>query len=285
MKRIMMALAVALMTASCDRREIEMDADINSADSTMTSMVITFSFQNFSMIPMTRATLSDAGVCDLWLFDYMDGSLVSSVHQSSDDEGFGSLSINADYGEHRLYFVAAAGSDPVVDGTTISWNIPRDTFWKSITLNIAPSTSSTQSVVLQRVVTRFRIAVTDEVPDGIAALCLAPSHWYYGLDYTTGEPVDDRSSVRSVNIPASYIGTSGSLAMAIFGLCPSEGYSTAIRVTAKSSDESPMADITLSDVPLQRNRITSYSGELFSATRSMSVSVDDAWNDDYASTW
>ena len=54
MKRIMMALAVALMTASCDRREIEMDADINSADSTMTSMVITFSFQNFSMIPMTH---------------------------------------------------------------------------------------------------------------------------------------------------------------------------------------------------------------------------------------
>lgn len=285
MKKIMMALAVAMLTAACDRRETQLDAELNPVDSTMTTMEIHFSFQNFSIIPMTRSTLSDAGVSDLWLFDYLDGALVATVHQTKDDDGFGTVSLTADYGDHMIYFVASAGGEPVVDGTTITWTIPRDTFWKSLVLTVAPATSSNQSVSLQRVVTRFRVAATDEVPDGIATLCLTPSHWYYGLDYTTGEPVDDRNTVRSVNVPASYIGTSGSLAMAIYGFCPSSGMETDIQVTAKASDESTMADITLSGVPLQRNRITSYSGELFGATRSMSVSVDDTWDEDYDAVW
>lgn len=280
----MMALAGALMLAACDRHESELTSDILPADS-LGTVDIRFTFGNIAVVPMTRATLSEAQLTDLWMFDYLDGSLVNTVHQSSADAGFGQVSLSADYGEHTFYFVAAAGAEPAIDGTTISWTSVKDTFWSSMSLTVSPGMAASRQVVLQRVATRLRVAVDDEVPANLAKLTLTPSHWYYGLDYITGEPVDDRSTPRSVNVPASYAGTSGNLAMAIYGICDGEGYSTDVQVTATGSDESLLADITLTGVPLQRNRVTSYSGSLFSSTRSMTVSVDDAWADQYASTW
>jgi hypothetical protein len=41
----------------------------------------------------TRASLDDVKMKDLWLFDYVGGNPVQSVHQSSTDAGFGSASV------------------------------------------------------------------------------------------------------------------------------------------------------------------------------------------------
>ena len=285
----MMAVAVALILPtmfSCNREDDEPLRESPAQRDTMQQMVIHFEFpMAVSVQPMTRATLADAQLTDLWLFDYMNGSLVNTIHQTSDDVNFGSIALNTDYGDHNLYFVASRGTSPTVNGTTIVWSRPSDTFWSSMSLTVVPGMSATQSVTLSRVVTRLRISVTDEVPATLSKFSIIPAHWYYGLDYTTGEPTDDHQTARTIEVPSSYINTTGQLAMSIYGLCSATEYTTDITVSALASDESTIASLTLSDVPLRRNRITSYTGQLFGHANAVSVSVSDGWDDEHTVNW
>lgn len=284
MKKILMAMAAALMLAACGNGDGELVADVTPAD-TMKTAKITFTFGSYSQQSMTRATLSDAQMTDLWMFDYMNDELVQTIHQTSDADGFGAVSINADYGEHHFCFVASRGTDPTVDGTVISWARPSDTFWTTSSLNIQPNTSGNQQISLQRVATRLRISVTDEVPATLSKLAVTPSAWYYGLDYLTGEATTEQTTERTVSIPESYIGTTGNLTMSIYGLSPATEWQTDVTVTAKASDETQIASVTIPSVPFTRNRITSYTGSLFGQTRAFTISVDSEWLDDYEATW
>lgn len=288
MKKFMMAIAAAsMLLTSCEREDCaEMSVNLTMpADSMATHKVISFTFYGIAQEAMTRAALSDVSMTDLWLFDYVGGTLQQTVHQVSTDDGFGTVSIDADYGDHTIYFVASRGDTPTVSGTTISWAKPSDTFWASLALTIAPSTSVSHSVTLQRVAARLRITITDEIPSGLATLSVTPSRWYYGLDILTGEATDSRTTARTVNVPASYVGTSGQLSASFYCLSPSTAWQTDITLTAKASDASTISEISISDIPMQRNRITSFSGTLFSVGRSMTVSVDDGWGDEITGTW
>lgn len=283
---MVVTMTYAIVLTSCEREDcVPLSVNIQMPDSMQTHKTVTFTFDGIEISPMTRASLSDVQMRDLWLFDYIDGSLAQTIHQVSSDDGFGTVSIDADYGEHTIYFVASRGDTPTVSGKTISWAKPSDTFWQTITLTIEPQTSSTQSVTLQRVATRLRITVTDEIPTTLATLNVTPSVFYYGLDYTTGEATDSRTTARTVNVPASYVGTSGQLSASFYCLSPSTAWQTDITLTAKASDASTISEISISDIPMQRNRITSFSGTLFSAGRSMTVSVDDAWGEENTGTW
>jgi hypothetical protein len=288
MKKILLALAVAMIlpTTSCTRSDDEPTTAAESPRDTMQQMTIRFTFPMATSVrPMTRGTLADAQMTDLWLFDYMDGTLTNTIHQTADDATFGSISLQADYGSHQLYFVASRGTTPTVSGTTITWVKPSDTFWGSLALDVAPGMSVTQSVALARVATRLRIAVTDEVPATLSQFSITPAHWYYGLDYTTGEPVGEQQTARTVDVPSSYVGTTGQLAVSIYGLCPATDYTTDVAVSALTQDGSPLATLTLSDVPLRRNRVTSYSGQLFGHAGMLTVSLNDAWEDDLTVSW
>ena len=286
-KMMMVVIMIcAIILSSCEREDcVEMSVNIQMPDSMKTHKTVTFTFDGIEISPMTRATLSDVQMTDLWLFDYVGGSLAQTIHQVSTDDGFGTVSIDADYGEHTIYFVASRGDTPTVSGTTISWEKPSDTFWQNVILNIEPQTANAQSVTLQRVATRLRITITDEIPSTLASLCVTPSTWYYGLDYTTGEATDSRTTARTVNVPASYVGTSGQLSASFYCLSTSTAWQTDITLTAKASDASTISEISISDIPMQRNRITSFSGTIFSVGRSMTVSVDDAWEEEYTGTW
>lgn len=281
---VLASVAVAMLTACSNEPEDVLTVKTVAPRDTMASTTITFTFCNISMESMTRATLAESQMTDLWLFDYMDGELQTTIHQTSEDDGFGAITLTADYGEHSLYFVASRGDTPTIDGTTISWAKPSDTFWQNVILNIEPQTSTNQSVVLQRVVTRLRIAVTDEVPANLKTLSVTPATWYYGIDYTTGDAVNSQSTPRVITVPSSYVGTKN-LATSFYCLCPADGFETDITVTAKDADETAVANIALQDVPFERNRITNYSGSLFTQNRAVSVSTDDEWLDEYTTTW
>ena len=281
------AVAVILPTVmSCTKGEGSLDVSVITQDK-MEKKTITFTFggESIEQSPMTRGSLSDANITDLWLFDYIGSELQQTVHQQSTDDGFGAVSLTADYGEHTLYFVASRGDTPTIDGTVISWVKPSDTFWQGITLDIQPSTATAQSVGLQRVATRLRITVTDEVPSDLATLSVTPSHWYYGLDYMTGEAADDRTTTRTISVPASYAGTTGQLVASFYCVSPSTEWLTNITLTAIAQDNSTLAAITIPDVPMRQNRITDFSGTLFSTGRLMNITVDDEWGDPLTGTW
>jgi hypothetical protein len=63
-------------------------------------------------------------------------------------------------------------------------------------------------------------------------------------------------------------------------------WQTNITVSLIASDESSLGSVTIPNVPIQRNHITSYSGSIVGAGRSISVNAsDDDWVDDGNVNW
>lgn len=292
MKKLMMAMAAALMLAACtknDEPEMTPNLDITiPSDSIETHATVTFSFSgDVEIQPMTRATLAEMNLTDVWVFDYIGDALQTTVHQTSSDADFGTPSLSMEYGTHTLYFVASRGSDPTTDtnAKTITWGTVRDTFWATLQMTVSPSTATSQSVSLSRVVGRLRITATDVVPATAAKLVITPSTWYYGLNYQTCAAVTNPTTPITVNIPSSYIGTTN-LSTSVYTLSGSTQWTTNVTAALKTSDDTTLGSVTITDVPIQRNHVTSYSGGILTSGRTMTITIDDGeWIEDTPATW
>ena len=285
MKKIMMAMAAASMLLACSNEPEEVvTVKADEPSDTMQAVTLTFSFPQMEMRAMTRGTLSESSLTDLWLFDFMDDELKQTIHQSSTDEGFGSVAVTAETGEHRFCFVASRGTDAVADGGAITWGKPSDTFWQNVILDVTPQTATAQAVELQRVATRLRISITDEVPTTLKKLSVVADTWYCGLDAKTGQPTTASERATTINVPASYIGTTGSLAASIFGICGND-YTTNVSVTALDASDAAIATVSLDDVPMAKNKTTNYSGPLFTRQPTFTLTAADAWGEEVTMTW
>ena len=101
MKKFQIGLAAALMLTAiaCTSEETQKEKPTG-----WESKTITFTFgEMFTQHAMTRADVASLDLTDLWMFDYVGDELQQTVHQSSTDDGFGSISASMGYGEHTLY--------------------------------------------------------------------------------------------------------------------------------------------------------------------------------------
>ena len=285
MKKLSIGLASALMMLTACTSDEPQDKKPTGWD----QKTITFTFGDvITQHAMTRADVTDLDLTDLWMFDYVGAELQQTVHQSNTDEYFGVLSASMGYGDHTLYFVASRGTTPTTntDAQTIIWVKPSDTFWATATVTVSPSSATSQTVTLSRVATRLRITVNDEVPAEAAKFVITPSQWYYGIDYTTGNGVTPSANQpREVSIPSSYIGTSGQLAIAIFGFVPSTDWQTDIAAALKASDDTTLGQVAITDVPMKKNITTAYSGGILGTSKAFTLTADDAWGDEDVHTW
>ena len=284
MKKSMMAMAAAAMLLTACNNEPEMVLTVKESTDTMKTVTINFSFPQVTQQPMTRGTLAESQMTDLWMFDYLDGSLVQTKRQASTDDGFGSIAVTAETGNHQFCFVASRGSNPTVTDGVITWEKPSDTFWQNVILNLTPQTATAQTVELQRVATRLRISIIDEVPATLSKLSVTADSWHNGLDALTGEPTEAISRTATINVPSSYAGTTGQLTASIFGLC-SDDYTTDVIVSAIDAENATIASVSLADLPLKRNHTTNYSGPLFTRQPTFGLTAADAWGDDVEMAW
>ena len=279
MKKLLMAMAAAAMLLSCEKEET-LTANVSEPKDSLQAKTVTFTFGEDR--GGTRATLQELNITDLWLFDYMGDELKQTIHKT---EGFDALTLSMEYGEHRLCFVASRGTDPTVTAPTISWEKPSDTFWATVTMDVQPATSTSQSVTLKRVATRLRISIDDEITEQMSRLEVEPATWYYGIDVQTGEGTDARRQMRSVTIPASYVGTQGQLTASFFGLSPASDWQTDIDVRLIGLSDALLGEVLLPSVIFRQNRATTYGGGILGRTLPLSVSADDTWLPEEELTW
>ena len=279
MKKVLIIAALAMVFASCSK-----DVTIEEAGAKR----VAFDVQgNWNSPVFTRGSLSADGkeMTDLWLFDYVDGVLVQTLHQVSTDADFGTPSPTLSYCEHRIYFVVSRGASPVINGTVISWGSVRDTFWKAMSVTVGGASASAYSVALDRVVTKLRITATDAVPDGTATVVVLPGKWYAGLDYLTGQPADMRDNEEmSVAVPDSYIGTTG-LAVSFFGFSTAAEWTTPLTVSARDADNDIIGMVNVAAAPFMANRATEFSGSLFSTSGAFTITLNDEWDTPWTGTW
>ena len=239
---------------------------------------------------VTRGYLAADGrdMTDVWVLDYMNGVLMQQVHQSDNTaDDFGKPVMQLAYGSHHVYFVASrgTGTDLNVGEHRLTWEKVSDTFYKDYEVNVVTTSNGNRAVTLERVVTKLRLTITDAIPENAATINITPATWYKGLDYVTGEPcamVENQTT--TINIPSTSIGQTGVQA-SMFSVSTATEWTTDVTISSKTTADAVLGTATLTDVPLKANRVSDYSGPLFSAGGSLSLSLNGEWMDSYEGTW
>lgn len=245
---------------------------------------------DFSKDMKTKAdylTADGKSMTDLWVLDYMGDELVQQIHQASGDEDWGQPTLNLKYGEHHVYFIASRGQSPTLNTTskTITFSKVLDTFWKDYSVTVVSTSNGNRAVTLDRVVTRLRLTFTDALAEGLSTIQTTPGTWYYGFNYTTGEPTEMKSNQTIITeVPASMIGNSGET-VNVFGFSSATEWTTDVSIAAKKSDNTVLGQAAIEDVPLKRNRSTEYSGPLFITGGAVEMSLNSEWSDPTTGTW
>ena len=244
---------------------------------------------DFSAPTFTRGYLSADGkdMTDLWVFDYVEDECVQMVHQTAADDNWGKPSMVLSYGSHHIYFVASRGEGATLDADShvIKWELPRDTYWKDYAVDVVSTSNGNRAVTLDRVATKLKITVNDEVPATCASISFTPSQWYYGWDYVAGTPALSRNTERVVTVPTSYVGTAGQLTASIFGLSSSSEWTTDVVLSSKDASNQVIGSVTIIGAPFISNRGTEYSGNLFGSSNGIDVTLSTDWLSPVVATW
>lgn len=302
MKKVMMAVAVCLTMTACEKpitAESVNESEWGGVKSDIPSKKFTFTvkgdfgspiFQQGDNTRRAATYLNDQAnqMTDLWVFDFVGDECVQSIHQTTSDESWGQPQMSLTLGTHHVYFVASRGLTPTlnVGAQSITWASVRDTYWKDYEVTVVNTSNGNRAVTLDRVVAKLKLTVNDEIPAGAATLTCTPGTWYYGLNYRTGEPCGAINGQEiGINIPANYVGTSGQLAASVFTVSGADEWTTDVSVAVKDGNGTSLGSAAIADVPLLRNRSTEYSGNLFSGSGNMVVSVNGDWETPHIGTW
>lgn len=224
---------------------------------------------------------------DLWVFDYVDGECVQQLHQVATDADFGKPQMSLAYGAHHIYFVASRGEGASVDadGHAITWSSVRDTFWQDYEVTVVSTSNGNRAVTLDRVATRLKITPTDAIPSTCASIEVTPERWYYGIDYISGQPVAAQQKAVAVQVPSSYIGTTGQVNVSVFGISGQSEWVTNVGVVAKDGAGAVIGNAQINGAPFRANRSTEYSGTLFGSGGLVDVSLSSDWDAPKTGTW
>ena len=287
----MIALLAAMVLTACEKEVTSNNGE--DGTSSIVGKKFTFTVKgDFTdeWKPVTRGYLAADGkdMTDLWVLDYVNGTLVQQIHQSDNTaEDFGRPSMTLAYGTHHVYFVASRGTLPVLntDIGTITWSSVRDTFWKDYEVTVVSTSNGNRAVTLDRVVTKLSLVFTDAISADAATINMTPATWYYGLNYTTGEPTTATASQTNImQVPAGYAGRTD-VSAAYFSISPSTEWATDITVNSKDADGNIIGQGVMASVSLKRNRVTEYSGPLFTSGGAMSLSLNATWDTSETGTW
>ena len=294
MRKFVFFMLAAMLLTSCEKSlvnddEVEKNPSVSIADGKRFTFTVKGDFSE-EWKSMTRGYLQADGkdMTDLWVLDYMGDVLVQQIHQSDNtDEDFGRPSMTLAYGSHHVYFVASRGVSPTLSTTngTITWTTVRDTFWKDYAVEVVSTSNGNRAVTLDRIVTKLALKFTDAVSANASTINFTPSSWYYTLNYKTGEPTTSTTSQTiSTSVPASYIGNTDVL-ISYFSLSPSTDWTTDVNVNSIDGDNNIIGQGDMANVPLKRNRVTEYSGPLFSSGGTVTTSLNTDWITTYEGSW
>ena len=285
MKKMTMALAaVAILTTACTNETIE---PINNSQRITFALTGDFSLQTHDF---TRSLTADGKyMTDVWVLDYVGGTLQQQLHQTSADTDFGMPTMDLSIGTHHIYFVASRGQSPTLstENHTLTFGKVLDTFYKDYELTISGGTSASaaQSVTLERIVTKLKVTFTDAIPSTASTFNITPASWHYGFDYLTGNPTTATVSQNIVvNIPSSSVGKAGE-SINVFGFSGTTEWTTNVTINCQDAGSTVLGSATITAAPFVRNRVSEYSGPLFATNGSMTLSLNADWLDTYLGVW
>ena len=252
--------------------------------------------------PMSRAALSANGkaLTDLYILDYdkTSGKLLQVLHQTSTAPDFAEPDLTLDYGEHVLKVVATRSQESTLwDAENITWQVEpniltpvtatqpvmltssktSDTFGAEKEVSVGIGKATTVSIALDRLVAKLVVNSTDVFPDDCTTITLDMQE-YKSLSWATMDVMEAVGNQRTVDVQG-YRGTTGTT-FAFYLLTPKAGYQTDVTLTTNRTEGAPYSAITMENVPLERNKVTTITGPLYKHGQSFQMTVNDTWDNE-----
>lgn len=280
-----MALMLAVLT-SCEKAVL--DESSYEEASNVVLRITSFEqipFSDNNVQKSTRSTQqSITELCTRISFVFFKGDeKVKDINQETGDESFGSTGVNLSEGTYQLVVIAhnGEGKATVSSPTNITFgnNKPSrvtDTFYYYGEITVG-SEDKEYCMNLKRAVAMFRLSHTSDLPSGISKVKFYYTYGSSALDATTGKGcANSRQTV--------YIPIEGNIKQFDLYTFPHEEEdSLKMKITSLDSNDQTIQEHTFEDVPVTRNKITRYTGDLFnisggtSSKNQFPLTADGEW--------
>lgn len=248
----------------------------------------------------TRAALTANGrtITDLYIMDYdkVSGKLLQVLHQTSDSPNFAEPDLTLDYGEHTLKVIATRSERPtLLDAASKPWAVTAnvltqvsaaapvaitadktsDTFGAQKNVAVGIGQTVTVSITLDRLAAKLVVNSTDDFPVDCSTIEMQLNE-YKAISWTDVSVIDCVKNQRVTDV-SSVAGKKGTT-INYFFLTPEDGYTTDITFTTNSTKGVPYSNITVPNVLLERNKVTTITGSFYNHQQGVSISLNDEWN-------
>lgn len=244
------------------------------------NILVDLSFSPYEMTPMTRTATSIADVCsrlDVWITDEDGDETV--INQSSEDDGFGTLSVSLNKTKtYTLVAVAHKCSEPAtLDDGIISFPDDKVTHAMVYATTFSPSTTTSLSCQMQRIVAMLRLEITDAVPDEVTKFVYSIPDTYnrWSTDGTAANQID-----RTGTINITSRNNDGSVNLTIYIMPSALNITENLNITfsAQTADGDVIEEHLFEDVPVRAGYKTTYRGTFFVTTAETATFTVEDWN-------
>ena len=291
MKKIFLWASLCLFAVSCSNETIESDNGVTNAEKVLAPVTVRvngFSVTQEEMASggttraaQTAASYTDVGAIDLAF--YSGGTEVYKHTQLRGDNTtyttFGEFSCNLPIGTYTMVAIARGYFDgdvltmtsPTAAGYTSER--PRETFCASQSVTVTAA-GADASVTMNRIITQLNIISTDQISSGVAKIRTTYGGGSKSFDPTSGLATDD-NGFSLTNNPAVQ---DGHLGICNFAFLATDEETMTITIEALDADNHVLFTKSVPGVPLKRNRQTTLTGAIFTASASSAAfQVETAW--------
>jgi len=266
----------------------EQEALINNDDTQMATINLNVSqFEKSPFDADTRAEVEASKVVSklsLKIFS-SDNQVVidtAKVRQSTSDTEFGRFELKIPYGTYTMVIIGHNNSEEASIGSTssvtFSSNTVSDTFYAYESITVNKDSQKSLDVVLKRAVARFRITPTDVFPDNIQDITIKLEGGGVSLNPSTGLAISKQVQEKTITATSAAGTTTFVNTYAFMSSTDEESFT--ITVTAHDTNGSIINERIFTNVKMQRNYSTNYTGSFFSDKEAWSITIDS----DYAGT-
>lgn len=226
---------------------------------------VAMSVENFNArTKSTTAELVAATKC-IDFYDYKNETIQNEIHQKSTDSGYGVISSELDYGNHDCYIVAHNSTTltSYFDTHLFDFDKVTDTFIWHQSLTVDDTTLPTVNVSLSRAVGKIEIEATDAVPVNAASIRLTINGYSSKMIMETGV---GESSLTTITRTFAYSEAQKGMkntTYSVYSFIPGDAYKVNVTIEVLDANSDELNLITIDNAPIYLNKITHYSGKLF----------------------
>ena len=224
-----------------------------------------------------------------------NGTEAYSVTQSSNEDGFGAVNFELSPGAYSFVAVGNKLSANAPEGAMVSISsttsatlpevLPTDVFSLTKAVIIEPRTPFNTAMTLPRVISQFKLATADKLPSNVASIELianpsaSANASTASFDPSDGSLLTNQRWTKTANVSPS--AGKQTITVLLNMLLTSDEQTIDVVANAYDTDGYLITTLTLNNVPMKRNRITTARGILFNAGGSSSFTFENGWLDPY----